>query len=142
LLAEFVMVSISPVPKLDPGPVSYCQLPDGGLPAGPLKSSLKIVDHPGGGAGRAGEAVSRAAAEAATGAPPARGEPPARDAGACAAAADPARAAPVPGLARPVCTADPAWAAGTMASANADPRMSRPRLPGRNESLTSAASVP
>jgi hypothetical protein len=62
LLAEFVMVSISPVPKLEPGPVSYIQLDDGALPAGPLKSSLKTVDHPDGGPGTA--AGARAAAEA------------------------------------------------------------------------------
>src|ERR1019366_2285315 len=56
LLGEFVMVSISPVPKLEPGPVSYCQLPDGALPAAPLKSSLKTVDQPDGGPGTAGGA--------------------------------------------------------------------------------------
>src|SRR3984957_9072043 len=49
LLDEFVIVSISPVPKLDPGPVSYIQLDDGPLPEAPLKSSLNTVDHPGGG---------------------------------------------------------------------------------------------
>src|SRR5579859_3753413 len=78
------MVSISPVPKLDPGPVSYCQLPPGGLPAAPLKSSLKIVDQPRGGAGTAwGEAVIRAAL---TGG--AAGEAPGRTVcDACAAAA-------------------------------------------------------
>jgi len=63
LLVEFVMVSISPVPKLEPAPVSYCQFPSGGLPAEPLKSSLKIVDQPEGGAGRlSGVSVARAAA--------------------------------------------------------------------------------
>ncbi len=47
------MVSISPVPKLDPGPVSYFHwesMPD---PDEPLKSSLKTVDQPDGGPGTA-----------------------------------------------------------------------------------------
>jgi hypothetical protein len=67
------MVSISPVPKLDPGPVSYFQLPDGALPAVPLKSSLKVVVQPAGGAGTAlGDAVARAAAAAETGWPAGR----------------------------------------------------------------------
>src|SRR6266851_3285425 len=64
------MVSISPVPKLEPGPVSYCQLDDGPVCAGPLKSSLNTVDQPGGGAGTAaGKAAARAVAarEAAAG---------------------------------------------------------------------------
>src|SRR5216684_6905704 len=64
------MVSISPVPKLEPGPVSYCQLDDGAVCAGPLKSSLNTVDQPGGGAGTAaGKAAARAVAarEAAAG---------------------------------------------------------------------------
>src|SRR5260370_41527672 len=64
------MVSISPVPKLEPGPVSYCQLDDGAVCAGPLKSSLNTVDRPGGGAGTAaGKAAARAVAarEAAAG---------------------------------------------------------------------------
>src|SRR5216684_2999064 len=64
------MVSISPVPKLEPGPVSYCQLDDGSVCAGPLKSSLNTVDQPGGGAGTAaGKAAARAVAarEAAAG---------------------------------------------------------------------------
>src|SRR5258708_18865351 len=46
LLVELVIVSISPVPKFEPGPVSYihCEsMPD---PDAPLKSSLKTVDHP------------------------------------------------------------------------------------------------
>src|SRR5579864_8955258 len=51
LLVEFVMVSISPVPKLDPGPVSYIQLEPGGVLAGPLKSSLNSVLQPDGGGG-------------------------------------------------------------------------------------------
>ncbi|HEX7658356.1 MAG TPA: hypothetical protein VF444_02665 [Pseudonocardiaceae bacterium] len=46
MLVEFVMVSISPVPKFDPGPVSYVQFADeGGLPAGPPKSSLNTSDQ-------------------------------------------------------------------------------------------------
>jgi hypothetical protein len=53
LLDELVIVSISPVPKLDPGPVSYCQADDGPLPAAPLKSSLNTVDQPDGGPGTA-----------------------------------------------------------------------------------------
>jgi hypothetical protein len=54
---EFVMVSISPVPKLEPAPVSYCQADDGPLPAAPLKSSLNTVDQPDG--GRAGDGGRR-----------------------------------------------------------------------------------
>jgi hypothetical protein len=61
------MVSISPVPKLEPGPVSYIQLDDGALPAAPLKSSLKTVDHPDGGPGTA--AVAAVAAGAAVARP-------------------------------------------------------------------------
>src|ERR1700691_3863345 len=71
LLDEFVMVSISPVPKLEPGPVSYCQADEGPLPEETLKSSLKIVDQPEGGPGTAAgaaTAVSRAARAADTGA--------------------------------------------------------------------------
>src|SRR5579875_3103616 len=46
------MVSISPVPKLDPAPVSYIQLPElGAVPAEPLKSSLNWVVQPDGGDG-------------------------------------------------------------------------------------------
>ena len=70
------MVSISPVPKLEPGPVSYCQADDGPLPELPLKSSLKIVDQPEGGPGTASgaaTAVSRAARAADTGAAAAAG---------------------------------------------------------------------
>src|SRR4051812_5316484 len=52
LAALFVMVSISPVPKLLPGPVSYFQAavstPD---PAAPLNSSLQVRVKPAGGAG-------------------------------------------------------------------------------------------
>src|SRR3954463_3953979 len=54
LAALFVMVSISPVPKLLPGPVSYFQAavstPD---PAAPLNSSLQVRVKPAGGAGAA-----------------------------------------------------------------------------------------
>src|SRR4051794_19005237 len=54
LLVELVIVSISPVPKFEPGPVLYIQFavftP---LPAGPLKSSLNTVVQPAGGAGTA-----------------------------------------------------------------------------------------
>ena len=53
LLDELVIVSISPVPKFDPGPVSYIQADDGPLPAAPLKSSLNTVDQPDGGPGTA-----------------------------------------------------------------------------------------
>ena len=60
LLDEFVMVSISPVPKLEPGPVSYCHADDGPLPAPPLKSSLNTVDQPEGGPGTAAGAASAA----------------------------------------------------------------------------------
>src|SRR6266566_4877119 len=52
LAVEFVIVSISPVPKT-PVPVSCTQVPDGALPAAPLKSSLKTVVQPAGGAGTA-----------------------------------------------------------------------------------------
>src|SRR5450631_3384935 len=65
LLDEFVMVSISPVPKLEPGPVSYCHADDGPLPAAPLKSSLNTVDQPEGGPGTASAAANRAAVEGA-----------------------------------------------------------------------------
>src|SRR5579863_4978722 len=58
LLAELVMVSISPVPKLEPGPVSYIHWESAPEPAGPLKSSLNTVDHPDGGAGTAAGAAS------------------------------------------------------------------------------------
>src|ERR1700732_3966679 len=63
LFVELVMVSISPVPKLEPGPVSYCQLDDGALCAGPVKSAPNPADQPGGGAGTAaGKAAARAVA--------------------------------------------------------------------------------
>src|SRR5437016_3517643 len=46
LLVELVIVSISPVPKVAPGPVLYIQT-DGStpVPAGPLKSSDQTRDH-------------------------------------------------------------------------------------------------
>src|SRR5215472_1097327 len=55
------MVSISPVPKLDPGPVSYFQFADDTIePAAPEKPSLNTVVQPEGGGGtvvaRAGRA--------------------------------------------------------------------------------------
>jgi hypothetical protein len=53
LLVEFVMVSISPVPKFDPGPVSYCHCESAPEPAEPLKSSLNWVVQPDGGPGTA-----------------------------------------------------------------------------------------
>ena len=53
LLAELVMVSISPVPKLAPGPVSYIHWESTPDPAVPLKSSLNTVDQPAGGPGTA-----------------------------------------------------------------------------------------
>ena len=62
LLVELVIVSISPVPKLEPGPVSYIHwesMPD---PAPPLKSSLKTVDQPDGGPGTAAGAATEVAA--------------------------------------------------------------------------------
>src|SRR4051794_31788154 len=53
------MVSISPVPKLLPGPVSYFQLPASTpLPDPPLKSSLQVRLKPLGGAGTAAGAAS------------------------------------------------------------------------------------
>ena len=63
---EFVIVSISPVPKLEPGPVSYIQLDDGPLPEDPLKSSLNWVDHPDGGAGTVSGRIVCAVCRAAT----------------------------------------------------------------------------
>jgi hypothetical protein len=58
LAVELVIVSVSPVPKLEPGPVSNIQLADEGeVPADPLKSSLKAVVQPAGGPGAAAWAV-------------------------------------------------------------------------------------
>jgi hypothetical protein len=49
-----VIVSISPVPKLLPGPVSYFQVPVfRPVPPAPVKSSLQVVVKPAGGAGTA-----------------------------------------------------------------------------------------
>src|SRR5882724_3704558 len=73
LLDELVMVSISPVPKLEPGPVSYIQLDDGPAPDAPLKSSLKMVDQPEGGPGTAAGAASARLAAGAAAAPGAAG---------------------------------------------------------------------
>src|SRR5271170_1394859 len=67
LLVEFVIVSISPVPKLEPGPVSYIHWESTPEPAVPLKSSLNTVDQPDGGPGTAaGAACAACAAGAAT----------------------------------------------------------------------------
>ena len=57
LADELVIVSISPVPKLDPAPVSNIQFDEGAAPAAPLKSSLKTVLQPDGGPGSAAWAV-------------------------------------------------------------------------------------
>src|ERR1700677_290908 len=63
LLVEFVMVSISPVPKVEPAPVSYIHWESAPEPEAPLKSSLKIVDQPEGGPGTVwGAARARSAA--------------------------------------------------------------------------------
>src|SRR6266849_5262720 len=75
------MVSISPVPKLEPGPVSYIHWEPAPEPAPPLKSSLNSVDQPDGGPGTAfGAAAARAAAAAAGRVAPAAGWPAAADA--------------------------------------------------------------
>src|ERR1700727_2933860 len=66
LLVELVIVSISPVPKLEPAPVSYIHwesMPD---PDPPLKSSLKTVDQPDGGPGTAADAMAAGTARPAT----------------------------------------------------------------------------
>jgi hypothetical protein len=64
------MVSISPVPKLEPGPVSYFQFADDtGEPAAPGKASLNTVVQPDGAGGtvvaEAGRATPIPAAKAA-----------------------------------------------------------------------------
>src|SRR6202035_5632777 len=65
LLVELVIVSISPVPKFAPGPVSYIHWESMPEPAAPLKSSLNTVDQPDGGAGpAAGAAIAAPAAGA------------------------------------------------------------------------------
>src|SRR5580698_6503191 len=51
LLVELVMVSISPVPKVEPAPVSYIHWESAPEPEEPVKSSLKIVDQPDGAPG-------------------------------------------------------------------------------------------
>src|SRR5215469_13443021 len=56
LLVELVIVSISPVPKLEPAPVSYIHWESTPDPAAPLKSSLNTVDQPDGGPGTAARA--------------------------------------------------------------------------------------
>ncbi len=65
LLVEFVMVSISPVPKLDPGPVSYFHCAPAPEPDDPLKSSLNWVVQPAGGPGTALGAATADACEVA-----------------------------------------------------------------------------
>src|SRR6266568_9210184 len=95
------MVSISPVPKLEPGPVSYIHWESAPEPAAPLKSSLNTVDQPDGGAGTALGAASVPRAVAVAGA------------AACAVAA--ARAA----VASPSCAAAAVWAAAAMCAAGA-----------------------
>src|SRR5690349_3755071 len=58
----FVMVSISPVPKLLPGPVSYFQVPVfTPVPDAPLNSSLQVRLKPAGGAGAAAATAGAAA---------------------------------------------------------------------------------
>jgi hypothetical protein len=66
LLVELVIVSISPVPKLDPGPVSYSHWESAPDPAAPLKSSLKTVDQPDGAPGTAAGASAEVAASGRT----------------------------------------------------------------------------
>src|SRR5215471_10695066 len=68
LLVELVIVSISPVPKFDPGPVSYIHWEPTPDPDPPLKSSLKTVDQPDGGPGTAAGAARRAGAAGTAGA--------------------------------------------------------------------------
>ena len=72
MAVELVIVSISPVPKFEPGPVSYIQFPPGPLPDAPEKLSLKTVLHPEGGGGTVtasavlGKAANTASRPAAT----------------------------------------------------------------------------
>src|SRR6476659_873715 len=57
LAVLLVMVSISPVPKLLPGPVSYFHVPVlTPVPEAAEKSSLQVKVNPGGGAGTAASA--------------------------------------------------------------------------------------
>ncbi len=61
------MVSISPVPKLLPGPVSYFHRPwSMPVPDAPLKSSLQVSVKPDGAGGTAASAFSVTTAVAAT----------------------------------------------------------------------------
>src|SRR5579875_2114350 len=62
LLVEFVIVSISPVPKFEPGPVSYIHWESIPEPEEPLKSSLNVVVQPDGGPGTVAGAARVAAA--------------------------------------------------------------------------------
>ena len=64
MLVEFVIVSISPVPKLAPGPVTYFHWLSAPDPAAPLKPSLNVVDQPDGeklcaDAGKIAEEIAR-----------------------------------------------------------------------------------
>jgi hypothetical protein len=68
LEVELVIVSISPVPKLAPAPVSYIHWESTPDPAEPLKSSLKTVDQPAGGPGTAATAATDAGAAGPAGA--------------------------------------------------------------------------
>src|SRR3954462_493172 len=63
LLGLLVIVSISPVPKVLPGPVSYFQAPvSTPVPAAPVKSSLQVSEKPAGGAAPAATAAAWGAA--------------------------------------------------------------------------------
>ncbi len=81
------MVSISPVPKLEPGPVSYIHWESAPEPAAPLKSSLNMVDQPDGGPGTAAGAASAALKAAAPAEVPAAGAATAAEAAGIPAAA-------------------------------------------------------
>src|SRR5215469_9441947 len=71
LFVELVMVSISPVPKLEPGPVSYFQFAELTIePAAPAKLSLNTVVHPEGGGGTVVADAGRASPIPATKAAP------------------------------------------------------------------------
>jgi hypothetical protein len=61
------IVSISPLPKLEPGPVSYFHWAPAPDPAWPLKSSLNTVGQPAGGPGTAAGATAEVAAATAYG---------------------------------------------------------------------------
>jgi hypothetical protein len=62
LLVELVIVSISPVPNFEPGPVSYIHWEPMPAPAAPLKPSLNTVDQPLGGPGTPAVAVTAVSA--------------------------------------------------------------------------------